>query len=260
MKLWRRWYHLPKHKDVMDLREDEIAKLLELLSRHSDGFTNPRIILIGGYALRAYSQYSRYTRDCDFVMRKEDGWHLDTVKKWLAKETNVESFETRETHGFARFSRLLTIGRKSAKIAVDFMEGEVRGRTDEAVVLIDKRFVDDSHRVEIPVGAAKIGFLVPSYRDYFILKVVSARPSDIRDIAALVLKNGVPDRLGRRIKEMLPHPGIFARNIREAVIPAVSHERFVDSWRGTFVTKEFDEGSKETVLKALGDLAGGTAV
>lgn len=242
---------MPKHKDVMDSREEAIAKLLEFISRKSEGFTNPKIILIGGYALRAYSQYSRYTRDCDFVMRKENGWHLETIKKWLAKEVDIESFETRETYGFARFSKQLSIGRKSAKIAIDFMEGEVRGRTDDAIVLIDKRFVDDSKSVEIPVGAAKICFFVPSYRDYFILKVVSARPSDVRDIAALVLKNGVPEGLDKRIKELLPYPDIFAKNIRDVISPQVSHERFVDSWRGTFVTKEFDEDCKELVLKEL---------
>ncbi|MBI4739663.1 hypothetical protein HY772_09075, partial [Candidatus Woesearchaeota archaeon] len=85
----------------------------------------------------------------------------------------------------------------------------------------------------------------------FILKVVSARPSDVRDIAALVLKNGIPDGLGQRIKEILPRPDILAMNIRDVIIPQISHERFVDSWRGTFVTKEFDEECKERVLKEL---------
>ena len=247
---------MPKYKDVMDKREEEIAKLLEIISRISDGFTSPRIVLIGGYALRAYSQYSRYTRDCDFVMRRENGWHLDTIKKWLAKEIDVESFETRETYAFARFSKQLSIGRKSAKIAIDFMEGEVRGRAEGAVVLIDEKFVNEAITAEILVGAKKINFFVPSYRDYFILKIVSARPSDIRDIAALVLKNGGPGGLDKRIKEILPHPNIFARNIQDVIIPQVSHERFVDSWRGTFVTKQFDEESKELVLKELRALAG----
>ena len=242
---------MPKHKDMMDMREEEIAKVLEFLSRHSDGFTNPRLILIGGYALRAYSQYSRYTRDCDFVMRKEEGRHIDTIKKLLAKEISVENYETKETYGFARFSKQLSIDGKSAKIAIDFMEGEVHGRTNEAIISIDKRFLEDCRRVEIPVGTRIILFFVPSYRDYFILKAVSARPSDIRDIAALVLKNGIPDGLDSRTKEILPHPDIFARNVRDVIVPTMSHERFVDSWRGTFVTKEFDEESRKLVLRKL---------
>jgi hypothetical protein len=247
---------LPRHKDVMDRREEEIGKLLEKLSRLSESFAKPNLILIGGYALRAYSRYYRHTRDCDFVMQKENGWRIETVKKWLAKEIEVESFETRETYGFARFVKLLTIEGKSAKIALDFMEGEVRGRTNEAIVRIDKKFIADSRGVEIPVGTRKLRFFVPSYRDYFILKAVSARPSDVRDIAALVLKNGIPEGLDKRIKEILPYPDIFARNIRDVIIHQISHERFVDSWRGTFVTKEFDEDCKKIVLKELRALVG----
>ena len=248
---------MPKHVDVMSLREEEIFKLVNLISRKSNNFTNPEIILIGGYALRSYIPYSRYTRDCDFVIRKENGWHIDKIKKWLSEEINVEIFEKRDTYGFARFIRPFKIGRKSAKIALDFMEGEVRGRTDKAVVLLDKKFVKDSEEVEISIGANNVSFFVPSYRDYLILKIVSARQSDIRDIGALIWKHGIPDGLNKRIKEVLPFPGIFAENIGDVILPTISHERFLDSWRGTFITKDFNEECKKQVLSRLNEFLKG---
>jgi len=186
---------LPKHADVMNLREEEIFKLMNLISQKSKNFTNPKIILIGGYALRAYIPYSRYTRDCDFVIRKQDEWHIEIIKKWLSKDINIEIFEKRGTCGFARFIRPFKIGRKSAKIVLDFMDGEVRGRTEDDVILIDEKFVKDSWEIEILIGTKKIPVFVPSFRDYLILKIVSARQSDIRDVAALIWKNRIPEDL-----------------------------------------------------------------
>ena len=43
-----------KHSEVMKLREEEISRLIEYLSRQTDGFENPKIVMIGGYALRAH--------------------------------------------------------------------------------------------------------------------------------------------------------------------------------------------------------------
>ena len=238
----------------MNLREEEIFRMVKLISKKSENFTKPKIILIGGYALRAYTPYSRYTRDCDFVIRKQDGWHLDEIKKWLQKEINVEIFEKRDTYGFARFINPFKIGKKSAKIALDFMEGEVRGRTDKAVILLDEKFVNDCREIEILIGTNKITVFVPSYEDYLILKIVSARQSDIRDIALLIWKKGVPSTLRKRILEILPHPEIFTENIRDVIIPMISNPRFLDSWRGTFITKDFDEGGKELVLERLNEI------
>jgi hypothetical protein len=61
----------------MELREKEIGKIIENLSKHTDGFENPKIVMIGGYALRAFTSLSRYTRDCDFVLKKLDRWNLE---------------------------------------------------------------------------------------------------------------------------------------------------------------------------------------
>ena len=59
-----------KHAELMNLREEEISKIIEQLSKQTDGFDKPKMILIGGYALRAFTSFSRYTRDCDFVAQE----------------------------------------------------------------------------------------------------------------------------------------------------------------------------------------------
>ena len=44
-----------KHSVIMNLREEEIGRIIEQLSKKTDGFENPRIVLISGYALASTS-------------------------------------------------------------------------------------------------------------------------------------------------------------------------------------------------------------
>ena len=107
---------------------------------------------------------------------------------------------------------------------------------------------------KIQIAGEEIDIYVPDYTDYLIMKVVSGRPSDVRDIAALIWKNDVPETLNTRLKEILPFPDIFFKSINEIVVPAISDKRFVNSWRGTYITTEFTEENKIEVLKKLTDI------
>ena len=239
-----------KHSELMNQREEEIGRLIEYFSKKTEGFENPKIVMIGGYALRAFTSLSRYTRDCDFVLKKIDGWNIDKIKKLLPKVLSTEVFEKRDSYGFLRCIRLLKVDGRSAKISVDFMEGEVRGRTDEQVFFITEKFLQKTKKVKIPIAKKMIEIYVPDYTDYMILKIMSARPSDIRDIATLVWKNGVPDHMAERAKKALAHPEIIRKNLK-LIITDISDKRFLDSWKGTFVTTEFTERTEEQVLKEL---------
>jgi hypothetical protein len=232
----------------MNKREEVIAGLIETVSKKSQGFSAPPITTIGGYAMRAFVPFSRYTRDCDFVIPKENGWAIDVISRWFPEEVEIEAFEKHETYGYLRVMDILRIERKTARVSIDFMEGEVRGRTEEQVVLIDQKFIENRKSVRLNVGGKDIEMFVPDYTDFFILKVVSGRPSDIRDIAALVWKNGISDNLDKRVTEILPKPTVFGKMLKDSIIPDISDKRFVESWRGTFVTTEFDEKAKEDVL------------
>jgi len=244
---------LVKHSDIMKLREEEIEKILAHISLQTGGFENPKIVLIGGYALRAFTAFSRYTRDCDFVLRKMDGWNLDKIQKLLSKDLSIEVFEKRGSYGFLRGIKLFKVDGRSGKISMDFMEGEVRGRTEEQIFFITETFLQKAKKVKIPI-AQKVELFVPDYADYLLLKMMSARPSDIRDIATLVWKNGIPDDLKERAKKALAHPEILEKNM-QLIINDISDKRFLDSWKGTFVTTEFTEKTKEQVLKELKKLS-----
>lgn len=55
----------------------------------------------------------------------------------------------------------------------------------------------------------------------------------------------------KREEEILPYPDVFGSKIRRRIIPEIERETFIDSWRGTFATREFTEEDKERVLREL---------
>jgi hypothetical protein len=242
---------LVKHSEIMNLREEEIGRIIERLSGQTKGFDDPKTVLIGGYALRAFTSFSRYTRDCDFALRKSDGWNIDRILNLLSEDMSIEAFEKRGSYGFLRCVKLLGGG---AKISIDFMEGEVRGRASEQVFFVRDEFMQRTSKVGITIAGRTLEMYVPDYTDYLILKFMSARPSDVRDIATLVWKKGIPSDVEQRANKTLAHPGILRDNLK-LILVDLSDRRFLDSWKGTFVTTEFTEKMKEEVIEKLKTLS-----
>lgn len=245
---------MDRYVEMIRAREEEIAKLIEFLSKKSNSFEEPKLILIGGCGLRAFIPFIRSTRDCDFALRKGKNWVLDEIKKWLTGEVLIEAFKKKNCSGYIRCLKLIKVGRKSVRISLDFMEGEVTGREEKDIVRIDERFISNSLKRKIKVADKELEVRVPSYLDCFILKVVSGRASDAKDIATLVWKNGIPEGLRERVREVMPYPEIFDEKLTKSILPIIKDGRFLHSWRGTFMTTDFNEEVKEQVIRKLSEL------
>jgi hypothetical protein len=238
----------------MRQREQRIGELIQRVGTKSKAFASPTIIVIGGYALRAHIQFSRFSRDCDFALPKRSRFAIDRIAQWFP-DLSIETKEKFDGYGFLRIIKMFPSGMRrpseKIKVSLDFMEGEVRGRKGDSV-LIDDEFVENSIAALIPVGSSSIPVRVPSYEDYFILKLMSSRPSDIRDIAALVATKGTPDndRLHKRIAATVNKPEQLVENTA-LVLKDLSDARFVDSWRGTFVTEQFTDADRKRITKEM---------
>ena len=93
LKKWLRGLsNLSKYVEMVKVREEEIAKLMDFLSEKTNSFEEPKLILIGGYGLRAFVPFMRTTRDCDFIVVKKKGWGIDEIKE-LIKDFEVEVLE-----------------------------------------------------------------------------------------------------------------------------------------------------------------------
>jgi hypothetical protein len=150
-----------------------------------------------------------------------------------------------------RWAKFIQYNKVKVKVSLDFMEGEIRGRKDEEVILIDEKMIKNSRFVSIPIADGSVHVAAPSYTDYFITKVVSSRASDIRDIASLIHENGIPPWLKERAKEILPYPRVFQSKIEQKIIPKLRKVTFLDSWKGIFATIKYTESDKEKIIEEL---------
>lgn len=240
---------MPKHVELMKKREKEILKALLYFSEKTNNFTKPALLMIGGYALRAFISFSRYTRDCDFILQKKNGWHIDELHNYLPS-FSIEYKEKKGSYGYMRCIKFVKHDKAKIKVAIDFIEGEIRGREDRDVIIIDEKMIKKRKFVKILIAGESVRIAVPCYVDYFIMKVISCRASDIRDIASLIYEKGIPKGLEKRIKEILPYPEIFMEKLRK-IINEIKKPTFLDSWRGVFGTKEYSEQDKKKIIEIL---------
>jgi len=243
--------NLPKARDLMKRREEEISNSVAFLSERTKGFTDPELMMIGGYALRAFIPFSRFTRDCDFALMKRDGWNVDRIKEILPEGYLVEEEQKRNSYGFLRCIKFVKHDKARVKVSMDFMEGEIRGREEKEIIKIDDVMIKNRVFATIPIANKPIKLPFPRYLDYFIMKVVSARASDIRDIASLICENGIPENLNERVKQILPYPEIFSIKLKERIIPEIKRKTFLDSWRGIFGTTKYNEEDRRKVITEL---------
>jgi hypothetical protein len=230
--------------DVMSERELEIGKIIRYLSSKTGGFEDPKLVLIGGYALRHYVPFSRYSRDCDFALKQG----IERIKGMKPANMTQEIFERKDSSAFMRWVKITEIGGKKVKTGVDFMEAGITGRENEFFG-IDGKFLESAKKVTLHIGTDCEVF-VPAYADMFLLKVMSARRSDIRDIAAMVWKNGIPGNIMERAKEAT-REGIVRSKLENQIIPEISDRLFMHSFRGTFVIESFGEKELRDVIRKL---------
>jgi len=95
----------------MKLREERIAELIEAVRRNSHTFKKPRLIVIGGYALRAYVPFARYSRDCDFALSLGKKSNLDKVVQWFP-QLMIEAKEKKGGFGYLRLFELIQAGKQ----------------------------------------------------------------------------------------------------------------------------------------------------
>lgn len=147
---------MPRAIDLMKKREEEILKTIVQMSKITENFRNPKLILIGGYALRAFIKFSRYTRDCDFILKKKNGWHLDNLTDILPQGWRVKELKKRKRYGFMRYIEFIKYDEPRVKVSIDFMEGEIRGREKKERILIDEKMIQNSEPAPIPITDEKV--------------------------------------------------------------------------------------------------------
>lgn len=172
----------------------------------------------------------------------------------IPRDWRVKELKKRDQYGFMRWLKFIMYDKTRIKVSLDFMEGEIRGRKEEEVILIDDEMMEKSKPTFITIADHEVKVFIPKYVDYLIMKIISCRASDIRDTASLIHENSIPKTLSQRAKKILPNPDILYSNIRRRMIPEIKRRTFIDSWKGIMATTEYTEEDKGNVIIELQNL------
>lgn len=195
-----------------------------------------RLVLIGGYAVRAYTQGYRYTKDIDFVTLKKDTGKLIALLKGLGYDISDTNF------GLA--------GRKTIDggfIDLHISVGEVYDTsTDKRYPVSEETLAEAEEHVvsgflaqgrELRVVAPAV-----SFEDLLIMKLMTrTRGKDRIDVVSLLLDRGSSVDI-EKISKRCGLAGLSA-HIRKNV------QEFIGGIRTQDITREWERASGRRLLR-----------
>lgn len=157
-------------------REKEILRILEIIYPYRDNF-----VVIGGYAVDAYSRLPRYSVDCDVVIPKSELAAFSSIfsregfSGSLQYQDQLEGLETR------RFRKTID----NNPVFIDLLVDGVRCRQTEGVWKFDE-IKSASSQGNIIGASSFVNSRVASRELLIAMKLHSGRDSDLKDIAMLI--------------------------------------------------------------------------
>ena len=89
------------------------------------------------------------------LLQKKNGWHIDELHNNLPG-FSIEHKEKKNSYGYMRCIKFVKHDKAKIKVAVDFMEGEIRGREEKDVIIIDEKMVKKRKFVKILIAGENV--------------------------------------------------------------------------------------------------------
>jgi hypothetical protein len=204
----------------LQIREKEIFETLKKLK-------DLDFVIIGGYSVNAYT-LPRFSIDCDIVVKNEK--ELEKIEEVLTSLDFCESMNKSEVPYDGKFKRLEKEIQKGYSVSLDILIKEVLDRQTGAIFSADWIFENSSVRAlrgKTIIEELKLRIINPDA--LFIMKIISCRSTDIRDIFLLV--SNIEDR--EKIKEEINKRRDFKDRL-EKVKREIKSKQFKDGLQGVF--------------------------
>lgn len=222
---------------MLQLREKEIFKTLKKLSKFY-------FVVIGGYAVNAYT-LPRFSVDCDIVVKNKE--ELKEIEKtlinfdYIKKENNKDG--TSYYGDFLRFEK--TIG-NSMRVSMDILIKEVLDRQTNTTFSAD--WILDNSKIRTLRGKTiteELKLRIINLDALFVLKFVSCRLTDIRDIFMLAPNIKNKEWVKQEISNKYDFHKLFFK-IKEKIIA----KQFKDSLQGIhgIINNKVFERHKKAIL------------
>jgi len=222
---------------MLQLREKEIFETLKKMIKF-------QFVIIGGYAVNAYT-LPRFSVDCDIVVKNKD--ELREIKEalinfgYLKEESNKDI-----TSYYGDFLRLEKDLGDNIKVSIDILIREVLDRQTNATFSAD--WVFDNSEVRTLRGKTiteELKLRIINLDALFILKLVSCRLTDIRDIFMLAPNIKNKEWIKEEISKKYNFNKLFLK-----VKNKITTKQFKDSLQGVYgiIDDKVFEKHKKAIL------------
>lgn len=223
---------------MLQLREGEILKTLEAL----EGL---EFVLIGGYAVNAYA-LPRFSVDCDIVVH---GGRQDEIAS-LLKNLEYVDVETPDSLPYSgSFNRFEKAIERGFRVSVDLLVDKVWDRQTGAVFTAEWIFKNSKIRtLSGKTISERVKARIIDIGALFVMKAVSARSTDIRDVFMLAPYIGNREWVKAEIAERCQ-----AGERLSIIAKTVNSKSFRDGLQGVY--GQVDEKTFEKHRKAINRLS-----
>ena len=193
--------------DLFSLREKEIFRAIAELK-------DCDFVIIGGYAVNAYA-LPRFSVDCDIVIKDEA--ELERIEKILLSQGYSKECSAADCSYSGSFSRFEKTLANNFAVSIDVLIKSITDRMTGAVFSAD--WVFENSKVRVLKGKTMVSEIkarIININALLVMKIVSCRPTDIRDVFMMLpnandakwikseigLRYGFQDRIARIIEKV----------------------------------------------------------
>lgn len=203
----------------LQLREKEIFRTLKKLR-------NFKFVVIGGYAVNAYT-LPRFSVDCDIVVKRGDSEKIEKELLDLGYKESKTEVETPYNGSFRRYEKEIE---KGFNVSMDILIKEVLDRQTNST--FSAEWVFENSKIRILRGKTiteELKLRVINPDALFVMKMITCRLTDIRDIFLLI--SGIKNRIW--IREEISKRYSFEDRL-ERVKKEITSKQFKDGLQGVF--------------------------
>jgi len=204
----------------LQLREKEIFETLKKISKLD-------FVVIGGYAVNAYT-LPRFSVDCDIAVKDDDG--LEKIKNELGKLGYKEAKADEELPYSGNFKRFEKEIKPDFSVSFDILTKEVSDRQTNSKFSAGWIFENSQLRnLRGKTINEELKLRIINPEALFVMKMLSCRKTDIRDIFLLIteIKNKI------WVKEEINMRFSFKDRL-EKVKKEITSKQFIDGLQGVF--------------------------
>jgi hypothetical protein len=228
--------------EKLQLREKEIFNILNSIK-------NNNFVVIGGYAVNAYTM-PRFSVDCDIVIR--DIKELNKIEECLFNYGYKKVKNNLKDVSYGNFERYEKEILQDFKVSMDILIGGVIDRQTNAK--FSANWIFDNSKLRKLLGKTineELNLNIINLEALFVMKLISCRLTDIRDIFFLV--GSVKDKgwIKEEISKRYEFEDRFSKLTKE-----IDSKQFKDNLQGVFglVDNKLFEKHKKMIHELANDL------